>query len=452
MYTLNIENVFGLHMSEDVQDIQKTNPILGCIADDFTGASDMASFLRKGGLNTIQINGVPDDDFALRKYSGMQVDAIVIALKTRTCEPSIAISESLQSLSWLQRARCSRFYFKYCSTFDSTERGNIGPVIDALMDKLAAKHTIVCPALPVNGRTVYMGQLFVHGTLLHQSPMATHPLNPMNDSDLASLLDAQVADINKKACGHIGYPDLSKLETYVPQQNDRYIVTDALETGHLQSIAKYFACHPNFPLLTGGSGLAEFLGEAYREAGWLGKTPSPLAETRLSSPTLVIAGSCSQATQGQVEHSKSKLPSLYINPNDLASGRQNAQSIAEWIQQHAAQSVLLYSTESAAKVSANQDKLGLENAASIIEKTLADAAAFATNAGYYKNIVVAGGETSGAVVSALGIKHFVIGQSVAPGVPLMRAETSSGALQLALKSGNFGDYDFFSTTIETMTL
>ncbi|MFC3120141.1 3-oxo-tetronate kinase [Agaribacter flavus] len=427
---------------------EAVNPILGCIADDFTGASDMASFLRKGGLNTIQINGVPDETIDI----DTDVDAIVIALKTRTCDKQVAINESLRSLSWLQEKKCHRFYFKYCSTFDSTETGNIGPVIDALMDAISCSQTLVCPALPVNGRTVYNGHLFVHGELLNRSPMADHPLTPMKDSDLSVLLNQQVAPEFRGTCGHIRYPELSHLDTQTQVPPARYIIADALDTEHLRILANYFATHADFPLLTGGSGLAEFLGQAYRQKAWLNKTSAAMKETRLPSPVLIIAGSCSKATQGQVAHIKSSIPSLNVDPNALVSGEQDATSIEQWLSEQQSKSVILYSTDKPENVSANQEKLGQAHAAEIIEHALAAAARYAAKSGQFRNIIVAGGETSGAVVSALNIKRFVIGESVAPGVPLMRAQTVYGDLQLALKSGNFGDFDFFSSTMEAMTL
>jgi uncharacterized protein YgbK (DUF1537 family) len=162
--------------------------MLGVIADDHTGATDVASMLVRSGLRTVQIIGVP---LASAAIDLTEIDAVVVALKSRNIDPAEAIVQSLDALRWLQQQGAQRFYFKYCSTFDSTAQGNIGPVTDALMLALKTHYTIACPAFPENQRTIFKGHLFVGDQLLSDSGMRHHPLTPMTDSNLMRVLGAQ---------------------------------------------------------------------------------------------------------------------------------------------------------------------------------------------------------------------------------------------------------------------
>ncbi|ARD45965.1 3-oxo-tetronate kinase [Colwellia sp. PAMC 21821] len=418
-------------------------PILGCIADDFTGASDLASFLLNSGLKTLQLNRIPDNfDLALDDY-----DAIVIALKTRTVSADSAVETSLAALHWLQGVGCQKFYFKYCSTFDSTPYGNIGPVIDALLDALQLKSTIVCPALPVNGRTVYMGHLFVGDAPLNESPLKDHPLTPMLDSSLIRLIEAQ----GKGKAMNIPYHCIEGDEKSFNQalveaaQKYRYIVLDTLSTEHLEIIGRNIEA---FTLITGGSGLATNLTSEFSKYGYV--TDLSKKSTRMSEgPTLILSGSCSAMTQLQVSEYKREHPSLYIDPFKLLNKTQTYEQILDWALQNQSAAPLIYTTSSKEVVSKVQREIGFEKSQALLEGTLAKLGEDCIKAGF-KNIIVAGGETSGAIVNNLDITAFEIGQSVSPGVPILHSITPP-IINLALKSGNFGDQTFFQTALEKLT-
>lgn len=428
---------------------RNTKPRLGCIADDFTGASDLASFLLKGGLSVTQINGLPDETDLVTQ----EADALVIALKTRTCAVDQAIRESLNSLRWLQQQGCERFYFKYCSTFDSSAEGNIGPVIDALMAVLDCEHTLVCPALPVNGRTVYCGNLFVNQQPLAESSMAHHPLTPMRDSNVLRLLDEQVAVQYRGQCSNIDWHSLQTSGQAPLSASGRYWVADSLCNEDLKILAGQFATRDNFPLLTGGSGLGEFIGAAYKQAGWLTEKTAPATLPKVPGAALVLAGSCSQATLEQVGQAKTQLPSYQISALALANKQQSCADAVKFLEQHRGQSVIVYSSAGADEVKLVQQQLGEAQSSALIEDCMAQLAFDAVKLNYYQKIVVAGGETSGAIVSCLQLKQLQVGSSICPGVPLLYKvvdENTPNGLMLALKSGNFGDKNFFLDAIARM--
>tara|TARA_R110000772_G_scaffold19579_9_gene54609 strand:+ start:1277 stop:2560 length:1284 start_codon:yes stop_codon:yes gene_type:complete len=418
-------------------------PILGCIADDFTGASDLASFLVNSGLRTLQLNRIPvDSDLDLDGY-----DAIVVALKTRTVDAHTAVKKSLAALHWLQELGCRKFYFKYCSTFDSTPDGNIGPVIDALLDALKLQSTIICPALPVNGRTVYMGHLFVAGAPLNESPLKDHPLTPMQDSSVVRLIEAQ----GQGKAINIPYSCLEGDETSFKQamfeaaQNYRYIVLDTLRTEHLERIGRNLEA---FTLITGGSGLATNLTSEFSKYGWVADSSKRVMQ-QADGPTLILSGSCSAMTQRQVADYELKHPALYIDPFKLFNQTQTYAQILDWALQNKSAAPLIYTTSSKEVVSRVQSEIGFETSQALLEGTLAKLGHDCIKAGF-KNIIVAGGETSGAIVKSLDIHAFEIGQSVSPGVPILHSITPP-IINLALKSGNFGDQSFFQTALEKLT-
>ena len=414
-----------------------TGPVVGCIADDFTGASDMASFLVKGGLRTIQLNGLPNEMPSLQG-----VDAVVIALKTRTCPPQQAVTESVEAIRWLQSLGAQLFYFKYCSTFDSTEQGNIGPVIDALLETLSLKQAIVCPALPANGRTVYRGHLFVYNELLHDSPLKDHPLTPMKDARLAQLLAPQVGAAFRSQIAHVFVDELTNANLTASQRNARYLICDAINTNNLQQITQLMV--KESPVLwTGGSGLGAYLGNYIQQQGLSihGVTSGDLQKN--DARILLLAGSCSKATREQVAHIQQTVPSLFIDADELARGDMNVEAALHWLATTDAPTLLVYSSVEPEIVIRNQEKHGTNNIADDIENLMAQVA---VQCGI-KNIVIAGGETSGAVVKALAIRGFHIGGTICPGVPIMQSIDSDNTV-LALKSGNFGQQDFFALAIQ----
>ena len=414
--------------------------LLGCIADDLTGGTDLASVLVKAGMRTEQTFGVP------KQAAGDDVEALVISLKTRTVPVETAVNEALEALRWLRAAGCRQFYFKYCSTFDSTPEGNIGPVAEALLSELNDELTAVCPAFPANGRTVYQGHLFVGETLLSESGMQHHPLTPMTDANVRRLLQAQV----KSHVGLVSYPIVRQGATAISERlsalaadGHKFAVIDALNDEDLLRIAETCA---GLRLITGGSGLALGLPENFRRAGLLG-APGSAADLPPTNPRrAVIAGSCSLTTQRQVAAMRAKRPAFYIDPMRLIAGDDLVSEALAWAEiQRADGPLLFYSTAAIETVLAAQGKYGSAFIGTALEEVLAAITLGLVRSGYGQ-LIVAGGETSGAVVKTLGINRLRIGKEIAPGVPWTTGVSSAAGdrtLSLALKSGNFGGDGFF---------
>ena len=423
-----------------------TRPLLGVIADDFTGATDAASMLARAGLGVSVLIGVPPPDLRLPQST----DALVVALKSRTVPAAQAVADSLLALKWLERQGCLRFYFKYCSTFDSTPQGNIGPVADALLSALGESFTVVSPALPVNGRTVYQGHLFVGGQLLSDSPLRDHPLTPMTDSNLCRVLARQTA----RPVGLIAHHQIEEgtlaLRTQLGQLHTAgygYAVVDALDDAHLATLAH---AATDLRLLTGSSGLIRMLGEAYRVQGLVtvGSRAAPLRHTVTRS--LVLAGSCSASTRQQVARFAARHPALSVDPLALAEDADAVLAdVLAWLEQQPVhESVMVFSSAPPEEVQRVQQLLGADQAAALTEHLLASVALKASEHLGFNTLVVAGGETSGAVVQALGIQALEVGPEIDPGVP-WTLTLSGPSLALALKSGNFGASDFFEKALRT---
>lgn len=417
--------------------------LLGCIGDDFTGSTDLASFLVASGMRTVQLTGLPDE-----KEELSDVDAAVISLKSRTQPPERAVADSLRALRWLQSQGCVQYYFKYCSTFDSTDQGNIGPVTDALLDALGAPFTIVCPALPVNGRTVYNGYLFVNGVLLNESGMEHHPLTPMTDANLVRVLGRQ-------ARGRVGLVDHKTVSAGAEAirkryaelaGSHRYAVVDALSTADLIEIGH---ASRELKLLTGGSGLSIGLADNYEKQGLFTRGRQAARLDRIAGDALILSGSCSNATQEQVAVFKAERPALKLDPLALQEGSQRSEAVLQWIEAHRHEGPLMvYATDRPEAVRRCQEKLGRQRAGALVEDTFGDIARGAVMRGFAR-LIVAGGETSGAVVQALGVKAIRVGPPIAPGVPVTQT-LGEPPLLLALKSGNFGDRDFFAKALAMM--
>ncbi|WP_151637378.1 3-oxo-tetronate kinase [Noviherbaspirillum aerium] len=412
--------------------------LLGCIADDFTGATDLAGMLVRAGMRTVQMIGVPQEPLP------RDVDAVVIALKSRTTPPQEAVDESLAALEWLRNAGCRQFYFKYCSTFDSTDRGNIGPVTDALMTALGTDFTIACPAFPENKRTIFKGYLFVGDELLSESGMRNHPLTPMTDANLVRVLQRQTA----RKVGLIGHEVVARGAEAIAAHIEalkrdgiQIAIVDAVSNDDLMRIGAALA---GMPLVTAGSGIALGLPQNFRKAGLLDE--GAVADT-LEVPQglrAVISGSCSVATNAQVAHFiASGRPAFAIDPLRLANGEDLVSMALDWAAPLLADGPpLVYATAAPEAVKAVQARLGVERAGLLVEEALAGIAKGLVERGV-RQMLVAGGETSGAVVQALGVHGLHIGPQIDPGVPWT---TTLGAtpLALALKSGNFGSVDFFT--------
>lgn len=416
--------------------------LLGCIADDFTGGTDLASTLAAGGMRTVQTIGVPDTAID-------NADALVIALKSRTAPREQAVAESLSALRWLQAQGCQQFFFKYCSTFDSTPLGNIGPVVDALMAALDTKFTIACPAYPENKRTVYLGHLFVGNQLLSESSMKNHPLTPMTDANLVRVLQPQT----QHRVGLISHDIVSTGAAAIKAANSAALaagfgiaIIDALMDADLHAIGH--AC-ADLRLITGGSGIATGLPHNFRRKGMMQTHAADTAVPRIDGPAAIIAGSCSAATNAQVGHWLKKRDGFRIDIHRLLTGEDVVSEALDWTRQQSPQNPpLVYATATPDEVRAVQTLAGAEHAGLQIENALAEIAYGLAQAGTRK-FVIAGGETSGAIVKRLGIHALRIGPAIDPGVPWTYSMERQ-PLALALKSGNFGSVDFFEKALMTL--
>ncbi len=423
---------------------------LGCIADDFTGACDLANNLVAGGMRVLLLTGVPTRALAFAtQESSLTVpfDAVVVALKSRTTSPKDAAVQSLAALRWLQAQGARQIYLKYCSTFDSTAQGNIGPVCDALMDALETDFTIATPAFPDNKRTVFKGHLFVGDTLLSESGMQNHPLTPMGDANLVRVLQAQT----RRLVGLVDYAAVARGADTVRErikdlkaQGVGIAIVDAISNDDLMRLGLSLK---DMPLVTGGSGVAIGLPQNF------GITPSEKASFLPKAEGLqaVVSGSCSLATNAQVQaFVAAGLPGLAIDPLRMTSGENAVHEALAWaapLLQNGP--VLVYSTAESTAIKKVQSRLGVEQSGAWVERTLAAIAKGLVQLGV-RQLIVAGGETSGACVQALGIPQMQIGPQIAPGVPWCHAFSDSMPLHIALKSGNFGGDDFFTDAFKML--
>ncbi len=418
-------------------------PLLGCIADDFTGATDLASMLVNQGMRTTQLIGVPDGP-------APDVDAIVVALKSRTIPAGDAVRQSLAAFAWLCDAGCRQFFFKYCSTFDSTDEGNIGPVADALVDALGCGFALACPAFPANGRSVFQSHLFVGTALLNESGMQNHPLTPMRDANLVRVLSRQTdgtVGLVPYATVAQGSDAIGRAMNALKEQGRRYAIVDAIDNADLVAIGAAAASHA---LITGGSGVAIGLPANFRAAGLLPEIADPGALPEVRGPSAIIAGSCSRATLFQIAAARDRLPTLELDPLATPDAAALAAQALEWAAGRIGVAPLLIAASAPPdRVAALQAKLGRDAAGALIETALADIAAGLVAAGV-RRLVVAGGETSGAVVQRLGVERLRIGAEIDPGVPWTYAEGSGPPMLLALKSGNFGGRNFFTGAFEVL--
>jgi len=412
--------------------------VLGCIADDFTGATDLANNLVRAGMRVVQAIGVPASPLAA------EVDAVVVALKSRTIAPADAVAQSLDALRWLRAQGARQIYFKYCSTFDSTAEGNIGPVTEALMDALGCDFTIATPAFPDNKRTVFKGYLFAGDVLLNESGMQNHPLTPMTDPNLVRVMQAQT----RRKVGLIDYATVARGAAPIRERMAQLraegvgiAIVDAVSNDDLIRLGPALA---DMPLVTAGSGVAIGLPANF------GIAPSSTAGALPPADGLraVVSGSCSLATNRQVaDFIASGRPALPIDPLQIAAGADVAAQALEWAVPLLEQGpVLIYSTADPAAVKSVQGRLGVEEAGVMVERVIAAVARGLVERGV-RQLVVAGGETSGACVQALGIAQLQIGAQIDPGVPWCHAHSDAGGgtgLRIALKSGNFGTDDFFA--------
>jgi len=419
--------------------------LLGVIADDFTGASDIANTLAKGlpgqgGLATSQFMGVPASDAA------PDIEAGVISLKSRSVPVKEAVERSLEAFHWLKAQGCHQFVFKYCSTFDSTPEGNIGPVAEALADALGVKGVVACPAFPAMGRTVYQGHLFVNDKLLNESGMQNHPLTPMTDANIRRWLRQQTRSevglvptaILRQGAEAVGHA----LRT-AADGGETLVIVDAVDDEDLVTIGR--AC-ADAPLLTGGSGIALGLAANFIAKGLA--VGSRGSFKGVSGPEAILAGSCSGATRGQVDVHTRNHPAMTVSVDDVMNGRTKPSDLVNFIQANHGKAPLVYSSSGPEDVAAAQARYGRHQVSERLEGLFASAARQLVDSGVSR-LVVAGGETSGAVAQALDLGDLAIGPEVSPGVPVLVSRRKN--LALALKSGNFGGPNFFEEALSALS-
>lgn len=411
--------------------------LLGCIGDDFTGSSDLANTLAKQGMHTVQYSGIPKTDAA------KGVEAGVVSLKSRSIPVEEAVRLSLEALQWLKKQGCEQFFFKYCSTFDSTPAGNIGQVIDALADALNADRVIVCPAFPGAGRSVYQGHLFVNDKLLSESGMEDHPLTPMTDSDLRRWLALQ----SQSSVGHLPISAVlsghAEVKAGLAQQNaqgKRLIIVDALRDEDLMTIGLAAA---DLPLVTGGSGVALGLPANFKTQGKIKANTNTWEGEQ--GRCVALSGSCSRTTRAQIAHHAQGNPTLEIRAAEVISGSTTAVKVCAWLMQQSG-IPLAYSSANPETIEAVQKAFGAQKASQALESFFAEVAVQLVTQGLSR-LIIAGGETSGAVVESLSINSMQIGPEIDPGVPAMRANQS---LVFTMKSGNFGAPDFFAKAAKVL--
>ena len=416
---------------------------LGCIADDFTGATDLASMLARSGVNVSLRIGVP------LSTPENTAEIEVIALKTRSISASKAIEESLSALKWLKEAGAKKYFFKYCSTFDSTAEGNIGPVSEALMNELKVDQTIYCPAFPENGRSIYMGNLFVGQKLLSESSMKDHPLTPMNDSNLMRLLSAQVSrrvGLADRIIVNSGVNSLKEKLISLKENDVPHVIVDAVADTDLDTIAS--ACQ-DMDFITGGSALAMPLAEFYKASGKISANDNSFMNKKLNTGSIILSGSCSEMTIIQVKNFIQRGAAAFqLDPIDLAEN--GIKKVLDWLSsQDFTKNIIIYATSDPDTVKKVQAELGVDMAGKIVEQGLSECAIAARELGV-KNFIIAGGETSGAITKALNVRQLDIGIEIAPGVPWTFSGKRNNQIALSLKSGNFGSEEFFTEALSKL--
>ena len=420
---------------------------LGCIADDYTGASDLANTLTRCGLRTVQTIGVPAADLALP-----EVDAVVVSLKSRSIEAGLAVSRSRAAEQWLRKRGARHVLFKICSTFDSTDAGNIGPVMDALRADAGDAIALVTPAFPETGRTVYQGNLFVGAVPLNESPLKDHPLNPMHDSNLVRVLARQ----SRTRIGLVDLADIARgpeaVRARLAQLSSKgfgAVIADAVFERDLETIGQVALDHR---MSVGASGIGLGLARALVASGDVSShATNPISDAPVGGPTACLAGSCSQATLQQIARAEQAMPVLHLDPDQVVAGRGESRRALAWARERLQEGpILIASSSTPEEVAALQLRHGRDAAGHAIEQAMADIAEGLVQSGV-RRLVVAGGETSGAVVDRLAIPGFLVGAEIAAGVPVLRAVgATQGDMLLALKSGNFGGPEFFSDALGLM--
>ncbi|MBA5803580.1 MULTISPECIES: 3-oxo-tetronate kinase [Rhizobium] len=422
--------------------------LLGSIADDYTGASDLANTLTKNGLRTVQTVGIPDPSLALP-----DVDAVVVSLKIRSVPASDAVTAAASAERWLRQRGAGHVLYKICSTFDSTDAGNIGPVTEALSEAAGGGSVLVTPAFPETGRTVYLGHLFVGGQPLNESPLKDHPLNPMHDANLVRVLTRQ----SRNAVGLIDLTAIAAGPDAVKARLDGLrtagittAIADAIFERDLETLGEVAL---KTPVSTGASGLGLGLARALVRSGRISSAGAPTTDAirPVGGLSAIVAGSCSKATLHQLDIAERSMPVLRLDPERLLAGPDEIAAAISWAGDRiSAGPVVVAASAAPETVSRLQSLYGREASGHAIETATSIITAELVERGV-RRLVVAGGETSGAAVDRLAIPAFLIGPEIAPGVPVLRTVgNAQGDMLLALKSGNFGGEDFFTAALAMM--
>ncbi|MEK1865090.1 MAG: 3-oxo-tetronate kinase [Rhizobium leguminosarum] len=422
--------------------------LLGSIADDYTGASDLANTLTKNGLRTVQTVGIPDPSLALP-----DVDAVVVSLKIRSVPASDAVAAAASAERWLRQRGAGHVLYKICSTFDSTDAGNIGPVTEALSEAAGGGSVLVTPAFPETGRTVYLGHLFVGGQPLNESPLKDHPLNPMHDANLVRVLTRQ----SRNAVGLIDLTTIAAGPGAVKAKLDALraagvtaVIADAIFERDLETLGEVAL---KTPVSSGASGLGLGLARALVSSGRISSGGATTADAirPVGGLSAIVAGSCSKATLHQLDIAERSMPVLRLDPERLLAGPDEIAAAISWAGDRISAGPIVVAASAAPEtVSRLQSLYGREASGHAIETATSIIAAELVERGV-RRLVVAGGETSGAAVDRLAIPAFLIGPEIAPGVPVLRTVgNAQGDMLLALKSGNFGGEDFFTAALAMM--
>jgi uncharacterized protein YgbK (DUF1537 family) len=420
---------------------------LGCIADDYTGASDLANTLTKAGLSTVQTIGIPAHDLALPR-----VDAVVVSLKIRSVAAEEAVARALEAERWLRGRGAGHVMYKICSTFDSTPAGNIGPVLDRLRSEADEPVVLVTPAFPETGRTVYQGLLFVGSVPLHESPLKDHPLNPMRDANLVRVLAGQSGTkIGLVPLATVvGGADAVRAKlASLRADGAGAAIADAVFDRDLEPLGDVALGHR---VSVGASGLGLGLALALVRSGRVERAGASSGDwPNVGGRAACLAGSCSEATLGQIARAEATMAVLRLDAERLVAGPDEVRLALDWAARQMEHGPVLIATSATPdRVAALQSRFGREQAGRAVEDALAAIAAGLVERGV-RRLVVAGGETSGAVVDRLGIPAFLLGPEIAAGVPVLRAVGGGReAMTLALKSGNFGGPDFFEKALALM--
>ena len=422
--------------------------LLGSIADDYTGASDLANTLTKNGLRTVQTVGIPDPTLALP-----DVDAVVVSLKIRSVPAPDAVTAATRAERWLRQRGAGHVLYKICSTFDSTDACNIGPVTEALSEAAGGGSVLVTPAFPETGRTVYLGHLFVGSQPLNESPLKDHPLNPMHDANLVRVLARQsrnavgLVDLTAIAAG----PDAVKARLDALRTAGVTIaIADAIFVRDLETLGEIAL---ETPVSTGASGLGLGLARALVRSGRISSGGATTADAirPVGGLSAIVAGSCSKATLRQLDVAERSMPVLRLDPERLLAGPDEIATAISWAGDRiSAGPVVIAASAAPETVSRLQSLYGREASGHAIETATSIITAELVQRGV-RRLVIAGGETSGAAVDRLAIPAFLIGPEIAPGVPVLRTVgNAQGDMLLALKSGNFGGEDFFTAALAMM--